>query len=170
MAEPVSKGGEKMIPVKVKDVVLDQTLSPVVLLVNQEGTRVLPIWVGAFEARAIALGLQGVLTPRPMTHDLIRTICERFGAAVTKIVVTDVREGTYYAEIFLKQNDEEIVIDSRPSDAIALALRTGAEVYITEKVAAYALNLEDIVPEEQREELKNLLAGNEPEEYKKFLH
>lgn len=159
-----------MIPVKVREIVLDQAMSPVVLLVNQEGTKVLPIWVGAFEARAIALGLQGVLTPRPMTHDLMRSICEQFGASVDKIVVTDVREGTYYAEIFLRQGDNEIVVDSRPSDAIALALRSGAELYITEKVANFSLNLEDLVSEEQRETLKDLLSSNEPGGDKKSLH
>ena len=158
-----------MIVVKVKEIVLDQSMSPVVILVNEEETKALPIWIGPFEAHAIALGLQGVLASRPMTHDLMKSLCEQFHASISRIVVADVREGTYYAEIHLEQEGREIVIDSRPSDAIALALRSGTSLYITEKVEAYSLAMEDLIPEDQQDELKQLLEGNE-DDPNKSLH
>lgn len=159
-----------LIPVKVKQIVLDQTLSPVVLLSDQEETQVLPIWVGPFEAQAIALAMQGILTPRPLTHDLLRSLCEKLGVEVKKVLVQDIRDGTYYAELYLRQGDKEIVVDARPSDAIALALRTNAPLYITEKVAAYTLNIEDLVSADQVEELQQMLQDNKPEDDKKHLH
>ncbi|GEA15314.1 MAG: uncharacterized protein PWR22_44 [Moorella sp. (in: firmicutes)] len=159
-----------LIPVKVKQIVLDQTLSPVVLLSDQEETQVLPIWVGPFEAQAIALAMQGILTPRPLTHDLLRSLCENLGVEVKKVLVQDIRDGTYYAELYLRQGDKEIVVDARPSDAIALALRTNAPLYITEKVAAYTLNIEDLVSADQVEELQQMLQDNKPEDDKKHLH
>lgn len=159
-----------LIPVKVKQIVLDQSLSPVVLLSDQEETQILPIWVGPFEAQAIALALQGILTPRPLTHDLMRSLCENLGVEVSKVLVQDIRDGTYYAELYLRQGEKEIVVDARPSDAIALALRTNAPLYITEKVAAYTLNIEDLVSAEQAEELQQLLEENKPEDDKKHLH
>jgi hypothetical protein len=159
-----------LIPVKVKQIVLDQTLSPVVLLSDQEETQVLPIWVGPFEAQAIALAMQGILTPRPLTHDLLRSLCENLGVEVKKVLVQDIRDGTYYAELYLRQGDKEIVVDARPSDAIALALRTNAPLYITENVAAYTLNIEDLVSADQVEELQQMLQDNKPEDDKKHLH
>ncbi|KYH31108.1 bifunctional nuclease family protein [Neomoorella mulderi] len=159
-----------LIPVKVKQIVLDQSLSPVVLLSDQEGTQVLPIWVGPFEAQAIALALQGILTPRPLTHDLLRSLCENLGVEVKKVLVQDIRDGTYYAELYLRQGDKEIVVDARPSDAIALALRTNAPLYITEKVAAYTLNIEDLVSADQVEDLQQMLVDSKPEDDKKHLH
>jgi len=159
-----------LIPVKIKQLVLDQTLSPVVLLSDQEETQVLPIWVGPFEAQAIALALQGILTPRPLTHDLIHSLCENLGAEIKRVLVQDIRDGTYYAELYLRQGEKEIVIDARPSDAIALALRANAPLYINEKVAAYTLNIEDLVSEDQAEELQQMLADNKPEDDKKHLH
>jgi len=159
-----------LIPVKVKQLVVDQTLSPVVLLVNQEGTQVLPIWVGPFEAQAIALAMQGILTPRPLTHDLIRSLFDKLDLKLERVLVQDIREGTYYAELYLNQGEKEIVIDARPSDAIALALRTNAPMYITEKVAAYTLNVDDLISLDQAEELQQLLESNKPDEDKKNLH
>lgn len=145
-------------------------MSPVVLLMDQKESQILPIWVGPFEAQAIALAMQGILTPRPMTHDLLCSICENLGARVNKVLVQDIRDGTYYAELYLQQADKEVVIDARPSDAIALALRTNAPLFITEKVAAYTLSVEDIFGEEQAEELQELLKQNDPGPDKKHLH
>src|SRR5262245_45026404 len=107
---------------KVRRVALDQQNSPVVLLVDEEESIALPIWIGHAEATAIAMRLQGFQPPRPMTHDLLQSIVEHLAAKVTRIVVTEVRESTYYAEIHLAKNGNALVIDSRPSDAIALAL------------------------------------------------
>ncbi len=148
---------------KVKDVVFDQTLGSVVLLVNPQETKILPIWVGLFEAQSIAIGLHQVETPRPMTHDLMNSLCQTLGAEVHKIVVSDMVEGTYYAEIYLKKEDGEIVMDSRPSDAIALALKAGVEIYVTDKVLDQAMDMEDL-DEDKKEELKALLDSLKPED------
>jgi len=159
-----------LIPVKVKQIVVDQTLNPVVLLSDQEGTQVLPIWVGPLEAQAIALAMQGILTPRPLTHDLIRSLCKNLGAEVNRVLVQDIRDGTYYAELYLHQGDKEIIVDARPSDAIALALRTNAPLYITEKVAAYTLSVDDLISTDQAEEMQQMLEDDTPDENKKNLH
>jgi bifunctional DNase/RNase len=110
----------------------------VVLLRETEGDRVLPIWVGALEANAIAMSLENVSLPRPLTHDLTIAIIQLLGATVTSVLVDDVRDGTFFAQITLTQGDTVKELDSRPSDAIALALRTGAPIYATEKVLAGA--------------------------------
>lgn len=159
-----------LIPVKVKQIVLDQSMSPVVLLVDQEESQVLPIWVGPFEAQAIAMAMQGILSHRPMTHDLLRSLCESLGAKVSRVLVQDVRDGVYYAELYLNHQGKEVVVDARPSDAIALALRTNAPLYITEKVAAYTLAVEDLIGEEQGDEFQELLEKNRPDIDKKSLH
>ncbi|MGB9887530.1 MAG: bifunctional nuclease family protein [Moorellales bacterium] len=159
-----------LIPLKVRQVVLDQSLSPVVLLVDGEEKRVLPIWIGPFEAQAIAMALEGIMTPRPMTHDLLRSVCENLEAKVERIVVSDLRDGTYYAEIFFVRSDgREVVVDSRPSDAIALALRCGAELYMTDKVASYALSVDELMKAQQEAEPTGGKVIN-LEDYKKTLH
>src|SRR5437867_2999741 len=99
------------------------TNQPIVLLREREGERYLPIWIGAAEAAAIALSLQGVVTPRPMTHDLLKNILEDLAIEVQRIVVTELRDSTFYATIELKRQGEAFEISSRPSDAIALAVR-----------------------------------------------
>lgn len=154
---------------KVKEVVFDQEAGSVVLLVDEKETKILPIWIGVFEAQAIALVLHGVMTPRPMTHDLMSSICNTMGARLKKIVVSDIREGTYYAEIYLAREKEEIVMDSRPSDAIALALRTGAELYVSDKVVSKAVNIKDLDQEKQME-LKELLDSLKPDDDQNMLH
>ncbi|NPV28188.1 MAG: bifunctional nuclease family protein [Firmicutes bacterium] len=159
-----------MIPVQVKEIAFDLSLSPVVLLVDQTEERVLPIWVGPFEAQAIAMAIQGIVAPRPMTHDLMKSVCEHLGASVRRVVISDIRDGTYYAEMYLQTMSGEVIVDSRPSDAIALALRTGAKLYISEKVASYTLSIEELVNEEQQEEVRRILGLISPDDYKKSLH
>ncbi|MDH7576780.1 MAG: bifunctional nuclease family protein [Bacillota bacterium] len=159
-----------MIPVQVKEIAFDLALSPVVLLVDQSEERVLPIWVGPFEAQAIAMAIQGVSAPRPMTHDLMKSVCEHLGASVRRVVINDIRDGTYYAEMYLQTLSGEVIVDSRPSDAIALALRTGAKLFISEKVANYTLSIEELVSEEQQEEVRRILGLISPDDYKKSLH
>jgi len=106
-----------------------------VLLREVSGDRQLPVIVGAFEAQAIALALEGMKMPRPMTHDLISTILEDLGADIKEVIITDLIDGTFYAKIFLEIYDyENKEIDSRPSDAIAIALRVGATVYVDDEV------------------------------------
>jgi bifunctional DNase/RNase len=127
---------------------------PIVLLKELEGERYLPIWIGAAEAAAIALALQGVVTPRPMTHDLMKNILEEMAVEVQRIVITELREGTFYAQIAMRRNGSAFEISSRPSDAIALAVRLQAPIFASEDVLAEAAIL---IP-----------AGDEEEEVEKF--
>jgi len=143
-----------MIPVKVKEIAFDAAMNPVLLLADEKDNRMLPIWIGPFEAHSIALALEGASLGRPLTHDLLKTICERTGAKVASVIISDVRDGTYYAELHLRINGEEIVIDSRPSDAVALALRTVTPIYMSEKVADYALTPEELYSQEASEETR----------------
>lgn len=141
-----------MISVKVREVVLDPVQNPLLLLVDMDETIVLPIGIGFWEAQAIVLKLQGHLPPRPMTHDLIKTLCADLGATVEKIVVSDMRDSTFFAEIYLKTSAaRELVVDARPSDAVALALTVGCPIYLSEKVSPYTISLTDIVEETELE-------------------
>ncbi len=107
---------------------------PVVILKQISGGRLLPIWLGTFEANAIAMRLENLAVPRPMTHDLLHSLVERIGARVTRVVVSDLRESTFYAEICLSRESGETTVDARPSDAIALALRAGAPIFVADTV------------------------------------
>ncbi|TLY37545.1 MAG: bifunctional nuclease family protein [Nitrospirae bacterium] len=108
--------------------------SQVVLLQDEAKTNVLPIWVGSAEGTAIRMALEGMIPPRPLSHDLIRNLTEHLGLKVSKVVVTDVRNNTYYASIYLSSKQSDVTVDSRPSDAIALALRTKSPIYATREV------------------------------------
>src|SRR5512136_956317 len=120
------------VEMKVKGLALDPLSNmPMIILRDEEEKRSLPIWVGLFEANAIALELEKISTPRPMTHDLIKDIITGLNATVTKIVVNDLKNNTFYAVIHLTLDGNQIVVDSRPSDAIALALRIGAPIYVS---------------------------------------
>src|SRR5207245_10641756 len=110
------------------------TNTPIVILRDRDGQKVLPIWVGIFEANAIALQIENISTPRPMTHDLLRNIIHDLKAQVQKIVVCDLQENTFYALIYLALNGDTVAIDARPSDAIALALRTRAPIFVEDTV------------------------------------
>ncbi len=138
-----------MIPVKVKEVVLDHIHNPLLLLVDTDETIVLPIGIGFWEAQAIILKLRGHVTPRPMTHDLFGSLCKRLGATVEKVVVTDIKDSTFYAEISLKTGEQEIVVDARPSDAIALALTVGCPIFISNKVIGYTVSVKDLMEERE---------------------
>jgi hypothetical protein len=158
-----------VILVNVKGVAYDVSGNPIVLLADQEEERVLPIWIGLLEAHSIAIAMENVVMPRPLTHDLLRNICEQLGAKITRIIITDLKENTFYAEIHLLTKGQEMVIDSRPSDAVALALRTDAPVFITEKLNSQMLLIKDLVDEETFEEIKKT-KENLLKEYKKTLH
>ena len=107
---------------------------------------------------------------RPLTHDLLKNICSLLEAKLSMVLISDVRDGTYFAELHLWHQDKELVVDSRPSDAIALALRTAAPIYISEKVAEGSLAIKDLLNEEQHQELKELLESSRPSDVKKSLH
>ena len=133
---------------------------PIVLLRTLDGTKFLPIWIGHPEAAAILMKLQGTPTPRPMTHDLVTDMLGELNASVARVAVTELRENTFYAQITLQVNGSEIEIDSRPSDAIALAVRADAKIYVADEViddSAIEFNQE---PED---------SGEVIDEFKKFL-
>ncbi len=126
-----------------------QSNTPVVLLQESEGSRrTLPIFIGGPEATAIAFALQGVDTPRPMTHDLMRDLLEALGASVERVVITELRSTTYFAELQLQIGDKHSTVSSRPSDAIALAARTGAPLYVVDDV----LDAEGVVLQTEEED------------------
>jgi bifunctional DNase/RNase len=108
--------------------------SQVVILQDESKANTLPIWVGVAEGTAIRLAMEGVIPPRPLSHDLIRNLTEQLGLKISKVVVTDVKNNTYYASIYLSSKQSELTMDSRPSDAIALALRTSSPIYATQDV------------------------------------
>ncbi|MEE8177585.1 MAG: bifunctional nuclease family protein [Acidobacteriota bacterium] len=123
------------IEMKIRGLMMDPTTNmPIVILKDLNGNAVLPIWVGVYEANAIALEIEKVATPRPMTHDLIKNLLLGLNTAVHKVVVNDLREDTFYALIWLEQDGQTISIDSRPSDALALALRLDCPIYVEESV------------------------------------
>jgi bifunctional DNase/RNase len=138
MEQPPSSPDQGLIAYKV-DRVLDETNTDTKILVlsRQDGqTDTFPIWIGAAEGHAIKLALDTTLTPRPMSHDLIKSIAEHLNVHVRRIVIGDVKNSTYYATVYLENNGVERTVDARPSDAISLALRTNAPLYITEDVLA----------------------------------
>lgn len=139
---------------------------PIVLLKERSGERFLPIWIGAVEATAIAFALQGVEAARPLTHDLMRDLLGSLNVSVDRIVVTELRERTFYAEIHMTADGENVVVSSRPSDAVALAVRTTSPIYADEVVLAEAgIEIEDD-EEEEVEQFKEFLEQITPEDFR----
>jgi bifunctional DNase/RNase len=141
---------------------------PIVLLKTMDGNRFLPIWIGHPEAAAILMKLQGAPTPRPMTHDLVTDMLGELNATVSKISVTELRENTFYAVITLQVNDSEIEIDSRPSDALALAVRTSAPIFVSDQViddSAIEFGSEEPAEEVVVDEFKKFLEDVTPEDF-----
>ncbi|MEC4668936.1 MAG: bifunctional nuclease family protein [Nitrospirota bacterium] len=130
----------------------------IVLLRDEEQAEMLPIWVGKPEASAISFALEGVTAPRPMTHDLMKSILDAVHAKVISVVISDLKENTYYAKVHLSYEDSEYAIDSRPSDAIALALRTKAPIFANE----------DVLRKQASEELDQWLENLKPEDFGKY--
>jgi uncharacterized protein len=160
---------------KVRGLALDPLSNmPIIILKDEEDKRSLPIWVGIFEANAIALELEKIATPRPMTHDLIKNILEAIEARVLKVVVTDLKENTFFAVLHLQLGETEHTVDSRPSDAIALALRVGAPIYVDEDVVRKAKTLEVATKEaepakpDDPEQIREWLGSIKPEDFEKF--
>ena len=146
---------------KIKGLMMDPiTNSPIVILQGIEKHTLLPIWVGIFEANAIALQIERIDAPPPMTHDLLKNILLHLNATVEKIVVTDLQENTFFATIFLDMEGDRVTIDSRPSDAIALALRTDAPIFVTQEVINNSSNIrldqENLDPEDVKKWLEDL--------------
>jgi hypothetical protein len=141
---------------------------PIVLLKTSEGNKFLPIWIGHPEAAAILMKLQGASTPRPMTHDLVTDMLGQLDAHVVRITVTELRESTFYAQITVAQDGTEIEVDSRPSDAIALAIRADAPIFVADRVieeSAIEFEGEEVNEEEIVTEFKKFLDNVTPEEF-----
>ena len=157
------------IPMSIKGLMMDPiTNMPIVILHDPDSRRVLPIWVGVFEANAIALQIENVATPRPMTHDLLRNVIEDLQGRVERVVISDVKEGTYYAIIHLSVRGDAIAIDARPSDAIALALRAKAPIFAEEHVIDQAKQAEPAASEGETERLQKWLESLDPDDMGKY--
>lgn len=157
------------IEMKIKGLVVDPiSKMPIVVLEDPGSERILPIWIGVFEANAIALTIENVATPRPMTHDLLKNFLEKLSISIEKIVVNDVRNNTFYALIHCRHNENPLVIDSRPSDAIALALRMNSPIYVEDDVVqkAHSLKFDDNL--EGSEKLRKWLESLGPEDFGKY--
>ena len=162
---------EGMIEVSVKGIVLDpKANNPVVVLVDHSGEKALPIWIGVFEAEAISRGLEGTVTFRPMTHDLMKQILDTFQVAVRRVVINEIRGNTYYANLHLSVEGKEMVVDSRPSDAIALAVRVKAPIFVTESVVEATKDLGVFASQllEGQDELKTIIEDMKDEDFGKY--
>ncbi|MBU1338100.1 MAG: bifunctional nuclease family protein [Acidobacteria bacterium] len=158
-----------LIEMKIKGLVVDPiSKMPIVVLEDLNSDKMLPIWIGIFEANAIALKIEDVTTPRPMTHDLIKNIFDELNITVDRIVVNDVRDNTFYAIIHCNQGGKNLIIDSRPSDAIALSLRTKTPIFVEEDVVEKAQSLKFDENLEDSEKLKKWLETLKPEDFGKY--
>ena len=141
----------------------------VVILKEKTADRFLPIWIGIFEAAAIAMELQNVHPPRPMTHDLLKETLSLFNAKVDRIIINDVKEGTFFAKIEIKNKEgKTITLDSRPSDAIALAVRTKSPILVTEVVMMQAKLVNAEKDAEETKKFKDFLTNMKPEDFTKY--
>lgn len=164
-----------MIQVRVAHLGLDRaTNTPVVILQEQEGERVLPIWIGPAEANAIAMELAGMKFSRPLTHDLLKQVIVGLGADLRKVIITQVKDNTYYAELHIYRGDAVIQIDARPSDSIAVALRLKSPIFTSEELLdVTSIDMGDRISEEgpqtlDPDQLKSYLQGLDPEDFGKF--
>jgi len=157
------------IEVRIRGLMMDPvTNMPIVILKDINGESILPIWVGVYEANAIALEIEKVQTPRPMTHDLIKNVLVGLHTVVKKVVVTELKEDTFYALIWLERNGSTITIDSRPSDALALALRTDAPIFVEEDVLKSSRLANTVAEKVGTEELRRWLENLGEEDLGKY--
>jgi len=157
------------IEMSIKGLMVDPiTNTPIVILRDKDGQKVLPIWVGIFEANAIALQIENIATPRPMTHDLLRNVIHDLKAEVQKIVVCDLQENTFYALIYLDVNGGTVAVDARPSDAIALALRTRAPIFVEDTVIDNAKTVDFTTEKADSDRLHKWLESLDPDDLGKY--
>lgn len=157
------------VKMNVKALIVDPIANvPVVILRDAEEKNFLPIWVGVFEANAIALQMEGITTPRPMTHDLLRNVIRQIEGAVVRVVINNLEENTFYAQIHLRVANRELTIDSRPSDAIALALRMEAPLFVEEAVLEKSRGSDDSAEAQSAERLRKWLADADPDSLGKY--
>jgi len=146
------------VEMKIRGLMMDPvTNMPIVILKDLDGNLVLPIWVGVYEANAIALEIEKVTPPRPMTHDLIKNLLMGLGGGVRKVVVSDLQNDTFYAMIWVERNGEMIAVDSRPSDALAVALRLDCPIYVEDDVLSSSKNVAAVSDKANSEELRRWL-------------
>jgi bifunctional DNase/RNase len=157
------------IEMTIKGLMVDPvTNMPIVILRDQEGQRVLPIWVGIFEANAIALQIENVPTARPMTHDLLRNVISDLKGSVQKIVVCDLQDNTFYALIYVSLGGDTLAIDARPSDAIALALRARAPIFVEDSVIDNAKTVDLSADKADSDRLHKWLESLDPDDLGKY--
>ena len=162
-----------MVEMKVEGLTLDPlTNMPIIILKDLLSDKALPIWVGYFEANAIALEIEKINTPRPMTHDLLRSMISSLHAKVKHVLINDLKDNTFFAVISVVQNGSDMTIDSRPSDAIALALRTKSPIFVEEKVIEAAKKLDlpdpDKIQNEEKQQWKDWITGIKPQDFGKL--
>ena len=153
------------IEMTIKGLMVDPiTNMPIVILRDKEGQKVLPIWVGTYEANAIQLQIENITTPRPMTHDLLRNVIQDLKASVQKVVVCDLQDNTFYALIYLAIGNDTVAVDARPSDAIALALRTRAPIFVEDTVIDNAKTVDLASDKADADRLHKWLESLDPED------
>ena len=162
-----------MVEMKVEGLTLDPlTNMPIIILKDLLSDKALPIWVGYFEANAIALEIEKINTPRPMTHDLLRSMISSLHAKVKHVLINDLKDNTFFAVISVIQNGSDMTIDSRPSDAIALALRTKSPIFVEEKVIEAAKKLDlpdpDKIQNDEKQQWKDWITGIKPQDFGKL--
>ena len=154
-----------LVEMSVKGLMVDPvTNMPIVILRDAENQRVLPIWVGPVEANAIALQIENIAPPRPMTHDLLRNLLAELGATLVRVIVADLRDNTFFAYLELHRGGEVQLIDARPSDAIALAIRTKAPVFVDTKVLDQARSVDVTTEQADQERLTRWLESLDPDD------
>ncbi len=157
------------VEMKIRGLMMDPvTNMPIVILKDAQGNSILPIWVGVYEANAIALEIEKVVTPRPMTHDLIKTLLTGLHTGVRKIVVNELKEDTFYAVIWLEREGKLISVDSRPSDALAIALRLDCPIYVDDSVLQNSKMANTIADRVNNEELRRWLENLNDEDLGRY--
>jgi bifunctional DNase/RNase len=157
------------VEMKIRGLMMDPVTNvPIVILKDVNGNAILPIWVGVYEANAIALEIEKVSTPRPMTHDLIKTLLMGLHTGIRKVVVSELRDDTFYAIIWLEKEGELISVDSRPSDALALALRLDCPIYVEEAVLKTSKQAGGVSEKVNNEELRRWLEGLNDEDLGRY--
>jgi bifunctional DNase/RNase len=157
------------VEMKIRSLMMDPvTNMPIVVLKDVQGNAILPIWVGIYEANAIALEIEKVQTPRPMTHDLLRNVLMGFDVRVQKVVVTDLKDDTFYALIWVEHEGQVMTIDSRPSDALALALRVDCPIFVDEQVLKSSKVSGAFSEKNTNEQLRNWLEGLSDEDLGRY--
>lgn len=157
------------VEMKIRGLLMDPEMnSPIVVLKDVNGSAILPIWVGPYEAHAIALEIEKQVMPRPMTHDLIRNLLLGLDAGVKKVVVSELKEDTYYAVIWLERNGELISVDSRPSDALAIALRLDCPIYVADSVLKTQKTVASVAEVGNKEEVRRWLENLNDEDLGRY--